>query len=228
MEELIEYEFISWVQFAIVAFGLSLVIFVLSRLHVFNKYAKEKSMGFRMLVYLFIIFITVLFLLIRPFFHFLFLLVVFGLFFKNIVCYTRALFSLYYSNVKFGDKIKIGEVTGTLDSMNFGGIHLLTDDNRVYFPFNMWDETMITLESQSGSVLISFDCQDDLNRSEHNSISDLEKSLFNYPFLAVSNVNIGKEEGVYKVALRISNSKYKGGLFDHIGRAGFRINRNKT
>jgi len=227
MQELIGYEFLSWFQFALIAIVTSLIFYIMCRLHVFNKYVKEKSIGFRMLLYLFAIFIVISFLLIRPFFHFLFLLVVFGLFFKNVVSYSRVLFSFYYSNVKFGDKITIGNVTGTLDNMNFGGIHLLTTDNKVYFPFNMWKENKITLESQSGIVLISFDCLDDLERNDHHSISDLEKSLFNYPFLAVNKVNIYKEADVFKVAVRISDSKYKGGLLNHISRAGFRINGNK-
>lgn len=227
MEALIEYEFISWLQFVLIDLGAVLLFFLLSRLHVFNKYAKEKSIGFRMFAYLVMIILVVTFLLIRPFYHSLLLLVVFGLFFKNIVSYSRALLSFYFSHVKFGDTISIGNVTGILDNMNYGGIHLLTDKNKVYFPFNMWEENKIVLESESGSVLISFECTDAQQRKEHHSIRDLEKSLFDYPFLADSKVRIDKEADVFRAAVRISNPKFKGGLLSHIERAGFLLNGNK-
>lgn len=228
MQQLIEYEFFSWIQFSIVVLIVSLLFFTLSRFHLFSKHVQEKSIGFRMITYLLVMIVVVSFLLIRPFYHFLFLLVVFGLFFRNIISYSRALFSLYYSNVKFGDQIKIGDVTGKLVSMNFGGLHVLTPDNKVYFPFNMWKENKIVLESESGKVLVSFECVDERQRNEHDSIFDLEKSLFNYPYLAVSNVQINKESDVFKVAVRLADTKYKGGLLDHIDKAGFRLTGNIT
>ena len=200
---------------------------ILSRFHLFSRHAKERSIGFRVLLYLLTIIFLISFVLIRPFLHFLFLLVVFGLFFKNIIAYSRALFSLYYSNVKFGDKIRIGDVRGILENMNFGGVHILTKDNKVYFSFHMWNDNKIVLESQSGTVLVSFECVDSQERSEYNALSDLKKSLFNYPFLAITNVLIDKESEVFKVAARLSDAKYKGGLLDHIDKAGFHLNRNK-
>lgn len=227
MQELITYELLSWFQFSLIAIVVSMIFFILSRFHLFNKHAKEKSIGFRMIMYLFVVFIVVSFVLIRPVFHFLILLVVFGMFFRNIISYSRTLFSLYYSNVKFGDKITIGKTTGTLENMNFGGLHILTPDNKVYFPFNMWKENKIILESESGKVLVSFECMDVKGRNEIQSINDLEKSLFNYPYLAVSNVVIDKEADKFSVAVRISNSKYKSGLLSHIDKAGFRLKRNK-
>jgi hypothetical protein len=227
MSELIEYEFFSWFQFGIIAIVGILLFFVASRFHLFSKHAKENSIGFRMFMYVVTLAIVVSFILIRPLYHLLFLLVVFGLFFKSIVSYSRALFSLYYSNVQFGDKLSIGDETGVLDDMNFGGLHLLTTENKVYFPFNMWKEKKIVLESESGTVLVSFECKDFMERSEYQSLNDLKKSLFNYPFLAVSTILIDKESDVFKVAARISDNKYKGGLQNHIDKAGFRINRNK-
>ncbi len=227
MQTLIEYGFLSWLQFTMIAFVISLVFFMLSRFHLFSKHAKEKSIGFRMFSYLLIMVLIVSFLLIRPLYHFLFLLVVFGFFFKNIISYSKALFSLYYSNVKFGDKIKISDVTGKLEDMNFGGLHILTMENKVYFPFNMWRENKIVLESESGKVLVSFECTDKEGRNEYHSMHDLKKGLFNYPYLAVSDIQIEKEADVFKVAVRISDSKYKGGLFNHIDKAGFRLKGNK-
>ena len=227
MQELIEYEFLSWFQFSIIALVVSLMFFVLSRFHLFRRHIKEKSIGLRTFIYLLTIILVVSFLLIRPFFHFLFLLVVFGLFYKNIVSYSRALFSLYYSNVQIGDKIRIGDVSGKLDNMNIGGLHILTKDNKVYFPFNMWKENKIVLESESGRILFAFECTDSTERKENHSIHDLEKNLFNYPYLAVSNVEIEKESEVFKVGLKISDSKYKSGLLKHIDKAGFHLKENK-
>jgi len=227
MSELIEYEFLSWFQFSIIAIVATLLFFGASRFHLFSKHAKENSIGFRMFMYMLTLAIVVSFVLIRPFYHLLFLLVIFGLFFKNISAYSRALFSLYFSNVQFGDKLSIGDETGVLHDMNFGGLHLLTTENKVYFPFNMWKEKKIVLESESGTVLVSFECKDFKERSDYQSLNDLNKSLFNYPFLAVSKIMIDKESDVFKVAVRISDNKYKGGLQKHIDKAGFRINRNK-
>ncbi|MEM9547707.1 MAG: hypothetical protein AAGA77_17125 [Bacteroidota bacterium] len=226
MKELIEYEFLSWLQFSMIALIVSLLFFVLSRFHLFSKHAEEKTIGFRMIMYLLTVIVVVSFLLVRPFYNFLFLLVVFGMFYKNIVSYSRALFSLYYSRVKFGDHIKLGDVSGKLMDMNFGGIHILTTENRVYFPFNTWKADSIVLESESGKVLVSFECKDDLHRNDHDSVHELEKSLFNYPFLAVSNVKIDKEADTFMVAVRIADIKYKGGLFNHISKAGFRLKGN--
>jgi hypothetical protein len=197
------------------------------RIHIFNKYAEEKSLSFRMMVYLLTVLLLVTFLLIRPILHFVFLVVVFGLFYKNIVSYSRALFSLYFSKIKFGDQVTIGEVTGTLDNMNFGGLHLLTNENKVYFPFNMWTANRIVLESESGTVLIALKCSDTKERNDHDALRALEKSLFNYPFLAVSKVNIVNEGDIFKIAVRISDPKFKGGLENHIEGAGFHLHRNK-
>lgn len=227
MHELLEYQFLSWLQFSMIAFAVSLFLFVMSRLQFFNNHAQEKSIGYRMFMYLLIVIIVVSFLLVHPLYHFLFLLAVFGIFYKNIVSYTRVLFSLYYSKIKFGDQIKIGDVQGKLDSMNFGGVHILTPENKVYFPFYLWKANKIILESESGKVLVSFDCKDEEGRTEYDSIIELEKSLFNYPYLAVSNVSIEKNNGGLKVAVRISDSKYRTGLFDHINKAGFRLTGNK-
>jgi len=226
MKELIEYEFLSWLQFSMIAVVISLLFFAMSRFHLFRKYARERSIGYRMVMSLLLVIIFVSFLLIRPFYHFLFLLVVFGVFFRNIVAYSRAIFSLYFSNVNFGDQIRIGDVTGILLNMNFGGLHILTTENKVYFPFNSWKEDKIVLISESGKVLVSFECIDNSERNEHDSVHDLEKSLFNYPFLAVSNVMIDKEAEVFKVAVKISDTKYKGGLLNHIVKAGFRLKGN--
>ncbi len=226
MEELRGYVFLSWTQFFMIAVIIAAVIFILSRFHLFINHEKDRSIGFRMLDYLLIMLVVVAFILIRPFDHILLLLVVFGFFFKNIVSYSRALFSLYFSNVSFGDRIKIGDVSGTLKSMNFGGLHIITEENKVYFPFNMWNENKIVLESESGKILVSFECTDQQGRNDHHSIHDLEKSLFNYPYLAVSNVSIDKEADVFKVVARISDSKYRSGLFDHIDKAGFRLKGN--
>lgn len=227
MSELIEYEFLSWFQFLLITVAGSLLFFIMSRFHLFNKYAKEKSIGYRMFTYVLMVIIVVSFILIRPFYHFLFLLVVFGLSFHNIVSYSKALFSLYFSKVQFGDRISIGEETGILEDMNFGGLHLLTHENKVYFPFNMWNVKKIILESEAGTVLISFDCKDYHERNDSQSLNDLKKGLFNYPFLAVSKAMIEKETDVFTVTARISNNKYKGGFHNHIETAGFRINRNK-
>lgn len=227
MSELFEYEFLSWFQFSIIVIFGVVLFFIASRFHLFSKYAKGNSIGFRMFMYVLALAIVVSFILIRPLYHLLFLVVVLGLFFKNIVSYSRALFSLYYSNVQFGDKLSIGDETGVLEDMNFGGLHLLTNENKVYFPFNMWKEKKIVLESESGTVFVSFECKDSLERSEFQSLNDLKKSLFNYPFLAVSKILIDKETDVFKVAARISDNKYKEGLQNHIDKAGFRINRNK-
>jgi hypothetical protein len=224
MNELIEYEFLSWFQFSMIAFVASILYFIASRFHIFSKHAKENSIGFRMFMYILTVVIMISFILVRPLYHLLILLVVFGLFFKNIVSYSRALFSLYYSKVQFGDKLRIGDETGVLDNINFGGLHLLTSENKVYFPFNMWKEKKIVLESESGTVLVSFECKDIQERSDYQSLNDLKKSLFNYPFLAVSKVSIDKETDVFKVAARIADNKYKGGLQNHINKAGFRIN----
>jgi len=227
MKDLITYEFLSWTQFTIIDFVIILLFLILSRFHLFKKHATEKSIGFRMIMYLLAIIVVSSFILIRPFFHFLLILVVFGMFFKNIISYSRALFSLYYSKVKFGDKISIGDVTGTLESMNFGGLHLLTTDNKVYFPFTLWAENKIIMESESGTVLVSFECIDLHDRSEYNALNDLKKSLFSYPFLALTQILIEKESDTFMVAVRISNTKYKGGLLDLIDKAGFRLKRNK-
>ena len=227
MQELLGYQFLSWLQFAMIAFIVSLLLYGISRLQFFSAHAKEKSIGYRMFMYLLIMVIIVSFLLVRPFYHFLFLIVVFGIFYKNILSYSRVLFSLYFSNIKFGDRIKIGDVQGKLDSMNFGGLHVLTTDNKVYFPFYQWKANKIILESESGKVLVSFECEDQKGREEYQSIYDLKKSLFNYPYLAVSNVIIEKNNSELKVAVRISDSTYRNGLFDHITKAGFRLTGNK-
>ena len=96
MKEFIEYEFLSWLQFSMIALVISFLFFTMSRFHLFRKYSQEKSIGYRMIMSLLLVILIVSFVLIRPFYHFLFLLVVFGVFFKNIVAYSRAIF-IYFS-----------------------------------------------------------------------------------------------------------------------------------
>lgn len=222
---LIEYQFLSWLQFSIIALIISFLFFIGSRFHLFNKHATEKSIGFRMFLYLLTVVLLVSFVLVKPFYHFLLLLVIFGFFLKNIVSYSRALFSLYFSKVKLGDKIRIGKEVGLLENMNFGGLHILTKENKVYFPFNMWNANKIVLESEQGTVLVSFECSDSLERNDFQSLTELKKSLFNYPFLSINSVFIEQEINGFKVTTRIAENKYKSGLESQVEKAGFRINR---
>ena len=226
---LIGYHVFSWLQFALIAFLISIIYFILRRFHLFRLQVREKSIGYRMFIYLLLVILVVSFLLVRPVIHILFLIVLFGLFYKNIVSYTRSLFSLYYSGVRFGDKVRIGDVAGRLENMNFGGLHITTADNKVYFPFNMWKNDKIIVESESGNILFSFVCRDSVEgRSEMQGLHDLEKSIFNYPYLESSDIDIEKLTDEIKVALKISDVKYKSGLLKHIEKAGFRLNLTNT
>ena len=56
----------------------------------------------------------------------------------------------------------------------------------------------------------------------------LEKSIFNYPYIEASDITIEKLTDEIKVALKISDAKYKGGLLKHIEKAGFRLNLTNT
>ncbi|MDF1695023.1 MAG: hypothetical protein P1U56_04295 [Saprospiraceae bacterium] len=226
MAELLQDDFLSWFQFAIILFGCGVLYFIVNKIHLFRKDAKEKSIGFRMFSYLLFVIIVVSFTLIHPLYHLFLLLIVFGAFYKNIISYSKALLSLYFSNVKLGDKISLGNDTGTLIAVNYGGLHLLTPENKIYFPFNAWKGDKIIRESEKGTVLISFMCKDVHDRSDYQSLNHLKKNLFNYPFLAVTKVSIDKERDEFKVAARIDHEKFKVGLMKHIEKAGFELNKN--
>lgn len=227
MDELMRDDFLTWFQFAIIVFSCIVVYIIVSRIHLFSRHVAEKSIGFRMFSYILIVIVVVSFALIHPVYHLFLLLITFGAFYNNIISYSKALVSLYFSNVKFGDKISLGEYTGILEDMNYGGIHLLTPENKVYFPFNTWKGNKIIQESEKGTVLISFLCKDAKDRSDQQSLNHLKKNLFNYPFLAVSKIRIDKEPEFFKVAARIDNEKYKVGLLRHIEKAGFELYTNK-
>jgi len=227
MKELLSFEILSWLQFVIIAIVVGFAYLILRRFHLFSDHVKERSIGYRMFIYVLLLTLTVSFLLIRPIFHALILLVVFGLFSKNIVSYSRALFSLYFSNVKFGDNVQIGDVVGNLESMNFGGVHVITDNNKVFFPFNMWNEDKLILVSEAGKVHFAFACTDATERKESQALHDLEKGLFNYPYLETSNVTIEKDMDTYKVSGRLSDGKCRVGLLKHIAKAGFHLKGNK-
>lgn len=219
--------FISWIQFSLVALVVCFLFFAVTRLQLYRKKVKGHSIGFKMFLYLLVVIILVAFILIRPIVHFALLLLIFGVFYKSILSYTKILFTLYYSKINVGDTIKIGDVSGELTDVNYGGLHISSNEGLVYFPFTTWNENKITLKSEAGKVLISFECSDTLERNEGSAIAELKKSLFNFPFLDAKSIKINKEADVFKVVTRISNSKYKEGFLSHIEKAGFRLNENK-
>ena len=223
MNELLEYSFVSWLQFLIIGGIGLLTLLIVDRFHLFKRHSWKTSIGYHMFFCLILSTITIVFVAVLPIFHFILLLIIFGFIYKNIFAYAGSIFNLYFSKIHLGDKIRIGETTGFLTNINLGGMHITANNEKSFYPFNNWKRDKIVLLSEAGKVAVSLYVMDQESRTDQKSIYVLEKSLFNFPYLANEKISISTQDGDLVVNAMVSTGNMKESIKTNIQRAGFSI-----
>lgn len=223
-EELLDYSFVSWFQFLIVAGIGLLILLIVDRFHLFRRHSWKTSIGYHMFFSLILSLITIVFLAVNPVFHLMLLFIIFGFIYKNIFAYVRSIFNLYFSKIHMGDNIRIRETTGVLISINLGGMHIASNNEKTFYPFNNWNGNKIVLLSEAGKVTLSLIIKDEENRADQKRIYALEKSLFNFPYLANEKISISSQNGDLILKATVSTGSMKESIKSNIQNAGFSIN----
>ncbi len=224
MKELLEYSFVSWFQFLIVAGIGVLTLLIVDRFHLFKRHSWKTSIGYHMFFCLTVSIIIIVFLAVYPIFYLILLLIVFGFIYKNIFAYVRSIFSLYFSNIHIGDHVKIGKSVGILTNINLGGMHISSNNEKTFYPFNNWIGDKIVLLSEAGKVALSLLLKDEENRSDPKSIYNLEKSLFNFPYLSDEKISISSKNGDLALKVMLSTKNMTESMKSNIQKTGFSIN----
>ena len=224
MRELLEYSFVTWFEFFIIAGVGILTLFIVDRFHLFKRHSWKTSIGYHMFFCLVLSVVTIAFLAISPIFHLIILLILFGFIYKNIFAYVRSIFNLYFSNIHIGDQIRVGDTSGILSNINLGGMHITSNNEKTFYPFNNWKGDKIVLLSEAGKVAVTFNIIDESNRTDHKGIYALEKSLFNFPYLSNERISITSEDEELVIKAMVSQSNMKESLKSNIQKAGFSIN----
>ncbi|MEE9438066.1 MAG: hypothetical protein V3V14_03635 [Saprospiraceae bacterium] len=222
----LEYSFLSWPYFALILLVAIVIVYFTHKTHIFTPQSWKSSIRYHMFFYVMLSIVIVAFILVRPFPNSIFFLVIGSLFYKNLVSYSRSIFSLYFSGIKMGDRIKIGKTSGVLTNINFGGIHVLSNHHKVFFAFNQWEIDRIVLESHEGRVPVYIECKDSQGRSFKVMSKELEKSLFEFPYLDPSELIIDRTANGGNITVGIANLQYKDSLLGQIKNAGFEISSN--
>jgi hypothetical protein len=122
-----------------------------------------------------------------------------------------------------GDRIKIGDVVGRLTNINLGGMHISSDHQKTFFSFSNWKGGKIELLSEEGKVPVALNISDQEERSNEDSIFELEKRIFEFPFLTNDKIKIQTMNGEFDTKTTVSSQKYKGSLIKNIEKAGFDV-----
>ncbi|MGK0316985.1 MAG: hypothetical protein ACI86M_003224 [Saprospiraceae bacterium] len=224
MNEFLEYSFVSWFQFLILAGVGLLVLLIVDRFHLFRRHSWKTSIGYHMFFCFILSLIAIVFLAVNPVFHLMLLFIIFGFIYKNIFAYVRSIFNLYFSKIHMGDKIRIGETTGVLTNVNLGGMHISSNNEKTFYPFNNWKGDKIVLLSEAGKVVLSLLIKDEEERSDQKRIYAVEKSLFNFPYLANEKVSITSQNNDLILKAMVSTGNMRESIKSNIQNAGFSIN----
>lgn len=228
MNEIIEYSLLSWPQFGIIALVASILLFLANRFHLFDRHTWNTSVGYHMFFCIVLLIVVIAFLAIKPVFHLMFLLVLFGFFYKNIFSYVRSIFNLYFSNIQMGDRIRVNDTEGKLTNINIGGMHITSDEEKAYFPFSSWKGEKIVLLSEDGNVPMFLEMNKTDFSNDYEAIQTLEKKIFEFPYLIHENVEIKDESDGINGKLTVSSTQYKESLISNLVEAGFSLKEKNT
>jgi len=172
--------------------------------------------------------IAVAFILVMPIVHLLFLWVVFGFIYKNLFAYIRSVYTLFFSKIHIGDRIRVGLTEGVLDNINLGGMHIAGQEEKTFIGFNSWKRQELVLLSERGNVPVSFLADDvESSKTAAENINELEKLLFEFPYLSNAPISLKDESNGLKGKVIISSVNYKESLTKNLENAGFTLKENK-
>lgn len=227
MEALINESFISWANFFEVALVVGIALILSFTFHLFESFSWRKSLGYHLFFYIMMSILVIAFILVRPFYHLQLVLIIFGIFNRQIFSYARAVMNLFFSGVKLGDHISIGEAEGKLTRVNFGGLHLQSAENKIFFPFNQWRSDRLVLHTQDGKVPVSFEAVDTSGRDQNQIKYDMERLLFRFPYLYDTVIDLHQSDDKIRVSTKVSSSEYKESLLNRVVNNGFELIKEK-
>lgn len=118
------------------------------------------------------------------------------------------------------------DAEGTLDYINFGGVHILSHAKMVFFPFNSWQVKRVELLSQDGTVPVSLHVSDTKDRDSATMETELKAILFSFPYLANEQVELKTFDENYTVKFKLSSDEFKESIYEQLSEAGFKITTN--
>lgn len=223
MSEILAYHFLSWFQFLVIALLGVLILFVSDRFHIYRRVSWQSSIGYHMFFCVVFMIVTIAFVAVSPALHLAMLAIVFGLVYKNVFAYVRAIFSLYFSKIHMEDRIRIGDQEGILTGINFGGLHITKETEKTFFSFDNWPIASIILLSEAGRVPVSVSVDDTKDRGRIEALQSIEQRLFEFPFLTTDRVEMVEEGDRFVGKAFVSDAKYRNSLILGIKKAGFNI-----
>lgn len=221
MESLFE-AYLSWFQFVMIALVIGVIYWLLGN----NRYLLKRVLKIHNLSIInsiALVFVIMAFVMVNPMIHGMMIVLALVLFYPVLSAYIKGIIVTNNSEIETGDLVKIGQHTGKVADINLAGLKLLSANNNLFIPFQIVGTEVIEKYKSDQSRYIRFDCSEQ-EKSENLTIQDLEKTIFNFPFLEMgSSIEINQTNSGYQVNVTLANDRFKTSLFNQLNKAGFDI-----
>jgi len=166
--------------------------------------------------------IIITFILTNPYLNSIIVGIALILLYPIINAYLKGMWVILNSNIELDQNIRIGQYSGRVEEINAAGLHLLTNEAKVFIPYHRLAENELEIFSKKQPVNLSFTCLIQDDKKNQHSINDLEGILFDFPFLAkASKINIEQEDQHFNVDITLSNERYQHSLYTQLKKFGF-------
>ena len=222
--------YISWFQFALVAGLIYVIYFLVNRFKSIVTWVTGLH-NLSLINSLLLILLVIAFIMINPFVHGIIVVVALVLFFQVLTSYIKGMIVTTNSKIEVGDLIKVAGYKGKVSEMSLAGIKLLNEKNNLFIPYKIIANKPIEKFKSDQSSYLILRCAPTEEIKAKSVTHDLEKVVFNFPFLEHnSNIEVRQIGEEFEIHLTIVNDKFKSSLFSQLKKAGFTIinNTNET
>jgi hypothetical protein len=220
--------YISWFEFAALVILIYFIYVLIKR----NKETVSWITGLHnmsLINSILGIFLVILFILINPTIHGILVLIGLALFYQVLTSYIKGVIVTTNSKVEEGDLIQIGNFKGKVAGINLAGIQLLNEKNNLFVPYKIISAQVIEKLKSGQSSYMNFRCKPLDETKDRRLVHDLEKAIFNFPFLDTqSKIEIKQHGYEYEVHLTLANDRFSESLLNQINKAGFSIINQKN
>lgn len=225
--DILEQGYLSWWQFIILFILIALAYFALKR---FRKSILWLTgiQNFSFINGILLLLLILCFVLINPIMNGLIVLVGLLISYPVLTSFLRGLAVANNAKIELGDLVSIGDFRGKVSEINLSGIKLVTSSNNLFVPYKIVGEQVIEKYKSDESRYLQFICRA-INESDKLTLIDLEKTIFNFPFIefdaSIDIVQLGDD---FQVNTTLANERFKNSFFTTLSKAGFSIDQIKT
>lgn len=219
----IDYSYISWFEFFLIAVFLYGVYYLCKRFKpTFTWFTGMKNLTVVNGVLVFLLMISFIF--INPFPHGVMVLIGTVLFYSVLSSYVKGVVVTSNSHIEVGDLIKVGEHKGKVSKINVAGIKLLSEESNIFVPYKIIGNEAIEKYRHDQSRFIHLVCKIEGENTGRVNLHLLESVIFNFPFLEFgTQIEVKQDADEFIVHLTLANDHFKASLHNHIIKAGFII-----